>query len=338
MKNRVTLKDVAEKVGVTPATVSMVLSNKKNISQSTRERVLEAVKELNYYPNRTARNLVKGKTETIAIMAEFFYPQFFQQLLSGIEHTISKTDYSITHYSTLRRNENIHEIFQKILFGREADALICFDILPDPEYIKLFQEFNIPLLTMEVSSPNVLSIECDNFKGGYLAGKYLIKCGKKNIYCAAVPQENLHAKSNVQQLRIDGFRKALKEEGLEFHPETVIRIDHFSLNEGLALYKKIQTIEKIDGLFSAAGDSVAIGLMHYMKQDGLRIPEDLAVIGFDNLEYSTYCDPPLTTVNQPGYLMGQGAARAILKQLKLHEPVFEKLPNYSPELIIRKTC
>jgi len=337
MKSRTTLKDVAQKVGVTPATVSMVLSNKKNISQKTRKKVLEAVKELNYYPNRTARNLVKGKTETIAVMAEFFYPQFFQQLLNGIEHSISKTNFSITHYSSLRREENNHEIYHKILFGREADALITFDIVPDPEYRKLFKEFNIPLLTMETGVPDVLSVECDNLKGGYLAGRHLIEQGKKDLYCAFVPIDRAYTNTSVQHLRLEGFKWALKEASIDFTSENILDINHFSLNEGQALYKKIQKLEKIDGLFSAAGDSVAIGLMHYMKQDGLKIPEDIAIVGYDNLEFSAYCDPPLTTISQPGYLMGQGAAELILEQLKDKAKLQEKIPCYTPELIVRKT-
>lgn len=337
MKNRTTLKDVAQKVGVTPATVSMVLSNKKNISQETRNKVLEAVKDLNYYPNRTARSLVKGKTETIAIMAEFFYPQFFQQLLSGIEHTVSTTNFSITHYSSLRREDNNHEIYQKILFGREADALITFDIVPDPEYIKLFKDFKIPLVTMESTIPEVLSVECDNLKGGYLAGRHMIEQGKKHLYCAFVPTDRAYSKTNVQQQRLEGFKWALKEASIDFTSENILDINHFSLNEGQALYKKIQGLEKIDGLFSAAGDSVAIGLMHFMKQDGLRIPEDIAIVGYDNLEFSAYCDPPLTTINQPGYMMGQGAARLILEQLTGNKTQIHEILRYTPELVIRKT-
>jgi LacI family transcriptional regulator len=338
MAKRVTIKDVAKKVGVTATTVSMVINNNPSISTRTRDKVFKAIEELNYYPNLAARSLVSKKTNTIAILAEFFYPLFYQQLLDGIEHRIMGMSYNFIHFATLSRNDLRDKIFREIFYGRMADVLIAFNRVPPLELLKDYREDRFPYIVIERDVEGAHSVVCDNFKGGYMATEHLIKSGRKNIYCVCACKVDAIGGSDVQLQRVRGFKKALADYGMEFSQDNIIETNHFYFEEGKECYKNIlKHIKGVDALFSAAGDPVAIGIVHAAQKAGVKIPDDMAVIGYDDLEVASFIHPPLTTIKQPGKQMGIKAVEIALSCIddntadNIYKVVFD------PKLIIRES-
>jgi DNA-binding LacI/PurR family transcriptional regulator len=338
MAKKITIKDVAKKVGVTATTVSMVINNNPSIPQRTREKVLSAIKELNYYPNIAARSLVYGKTNTIALFADFLYPLFYQQILHGIEHRIAATPYYVLHFSAFREETARDDIFRKILYGNVADGLISLNRIPSAELLVAYRKEKFPLVIIEQDVPGVNSVVCDNFRGGYLATDYLIRKGRRNICCIAALSDDLRGGSDVQVKRIDGYKSALEDHGLSYQPDNVIDIPNFYFDAGKQCYRDVLKKRKaIDAVFSAAGDAIAIGVMHAALGEKVKIPDDLAIIGYDDLEVDSFIHPALTTIRQPGSQMGSKAIEIALRSLdenrenNVHKVVFE------PELIERES-
>jgi LacI family transcriptional regulator len=338
MAKRVTIKDVAKKVGVTATTVSMVINNNPSISTRTRDKVFKAIEELNYYPNLAARSLVRRKTNTIAILAEFFYPLFYQQLLDGIEHRVIGTDYNFVHFATLSRDDLRNKILREIFYGKVADAVIAFNRVPPQELLEDYREDRFPFIVIERDIAGVHSVVCDNFKGGYMAAEYLIKQGRKNIYCVCACKVDAIGGSNVQSRRVEGFKQALADYGVQSSRGNIMEASHFYFEEGKECYKtKIKNIKNIDALFSAAGDPVAIGIVHAAQKAGVRIPDDIAVIGYDDLEVASFIHPSLTTIKQPGKQMGIKAVEIALNCLgdNASDNIFKVV--FDPELIVRES-
>ncbi|MBN1799517.1 MAG: LacI family DNA-binding transcriptional regulator [Spirochaetales bacterium] len=338
MARRVTIKDVAKKVGVTATTVSMVINNNPSISTRTRDKVLKAIEDLNYYPNHAARSLVKRKTNTIAILAEFFYPLFYQQLLDGIEHRVIGSPYSFIHFATLASKPIREKIFREILYGRVADVLISFNRVPPQRLLTEYIKEKYPLVVIEHDVPGLNSVLCDNFIGGYKATEFLIKQGRKNIYCVSPRRIDAAGGSDVQIKRVEGFKKALEDHGMDFSEERIIETTHFYFEAGKECYNSVlKDIKGLDAVFAAAGDPVAIGIIHAAQNDKVMIPDDLAVIGYDDLEVAAFINPPLTTIMQPGKQMGIKAVEIALSYFdddinsNVHKIVFE------PELVIRES-
>ncbi len=338
MAKKITIKDVAKKVGVTATTVSMVINNNPSIPQRTRDKVFSAIKELNYYPNIAARSLVYGKTNTIALFADFLYPLFYQQILDGIEHRIAPTPYYVLHFSAFRESAARDDIFRKILYGNVADGLISLNRVPSPELLLRYKEERYPLVIIEQDMAGVNSVVCDNFRGGYLATEYLIRSGRRNIGCIAALGSDLNGGSNVQSKRIEGYKKALEDYGLTYSRDRVIDTPHFYFDAGKECYKtRLRNLKELDALFCAAGDAIAIGIIHAALGDNVKIPDDLAIVGYDDLEVASFIHPALTTIRQPGKQMGLKAIEIALsclddkKESNVHKVVFE------PELIVRQS-
>jgi LacI family transcriptional regulator len=338
MAKKITIKDVAKKVGVTATTVSMVINNNPSIPQRTRNKVFSAIKELNYYPNIAARSLVYGKTSTIALFADFLYPLFYQQILQGIEQRIAPTPYYVLHFSAFRESVDRDDIFRKILYGNVADGLISLNRVPSPQLLLRYKEERFPLVIVEQDVAGVNSVVCDNFRGGYMAAEYLIRSGRKNIGCIAALGNDLNGGSNVQSRRIAGYKKALEDNGMTYSRERVIDTPQFHFDSGKECYRnRVKYMKDLDAIFCAAGDAIAIGIIHAALDDNVKIPGDLAVVGYDDLEVASFINPALTTIRQPGRQMGLKAIEIALSCLdektesNVHKVVFE------PELIVRQS-
>jgi len=336
-KRRVTIKDIAEKVGVAPSTVSMVIHNNHSIPEVTKQKVLQAIEELHYYPNLAARSLVGGKTNTIALVASFFYPFFNREILNGIEHNLKARDYCIQQFST-RGDEAIkNEIYSKILYGNTADAVISFNECPNEKLLNRYKEENFPLVLLEQNIPGVHSVICNNFKGGYLAAEHFFQTGKKKT--ALVLGKAWH--SRIPNERLEGFKKFLEEKAIPFNKKMMFEVPHINFVEGIAVFNKImssvQSPDEIDSIFSIAGDAVAIGIMEGAKNSGMRIPEKIAVIGFDDLEIANFVTPPLTTIRQFGIDIGNYAIDLAVDSIKSMNKNIKKI-MIEPELIIRKSA
>lgn len=327
----VTMKMVAKRAGVSPSTVSRALSGKTPVDEKTRRRIMKAVKELDYYPNTLAKGLKEGKTDTIALIVPNIQYQIFPLIAKGVEDVARKNGYTLILCNTDEDPEVEKDYISK-LRTRWVDGLIFATAVPKHTHILELKKSGFPVvLALRTLDDLVDAVAIDNFKAACEAVQYLIKTGHSNI---AIINGSLE--TSLYRHRYEGYKAALAHEGIEFKEELVIQGD--SLDRGLydIVYKRLESGIEFDAVF-ATSDPKAIIAMMAIKNFGLKIPEDIAVMGFDNMEMSMYVDPPLTTISQPLYDVGVKAAEkliAIIKREEEQDPVIDLLPT---KLIIRKS-
>jgi LacI family transcriptional regulator len=327
---RVTIKDIARKVGVTPATVSMVINSSPKISQKTKEKVLQAIKEMNYHPNYIGRSLVKGKTNNIAVVASFFASLFALESVRGIELNLRKTNYNLILYSTRGLEEKERDMLERIYYERRADGIIIISLKAEKPLIEQFKKDGIPLVFLEELCDGAPTVKFNNIKGAHMAVDHLIKSGRKNI--AIVTGD--HGQNAEERLK--GYKDALKENNMEFSKDNVFPVLSYSFEEGEEiLINMIKKNKKIDAVFCAAGDISAIGIMDAAKNHGIKIPQDMAIIGYDDIYISNLTSPALTTVRQPIAQMGMRSFDLLLDMVEGRAQMENKIISFEPELIVR---
>lgn len=332
----VTIKDVARLAGVSHTTVSLALRNSPSITEETKKKVLAAAKQLNYHPNHLARSLVSGKTYVIGVVANFFSSTFEMEILKGIEQSIrsTETEYVINLFATLSKND---QVLTDICLGKHADGVILLSISPSPEVVKLYNENNCPMIVIDEQAEGAIEITMDNYHGAYMATEHLINSGRRNL--AIVLGDSTREELGLSQKeRKEGFLQAMKDSGLRFNSRNIFYIEDYYFEEGQIVFKRMQRYgSDIDGIFCAAGDIVASGIMQEAKTMHVKIPDDLSIIGYDDIFSSSLVDPPLTSVRQPLFQIGKnGYARMV----RLLEGTEEYKPNkfvYEPQLIVRSS-
>ena len=329
---RVTIKDIAKKVGVTPATVSMVINNSPKISQETKEKVLKAIREMNYHPNYIGRSLVKGETNNIAVVASFFASLFALESVRGIEINLRKTPYNLILYSTKGMDENEEDLLRRILYERRADGVIIISLKAKKELMEEFRKENVAAVFIEEIVEDFPTVKFNNIKAAYIATEHLIKNKRKNIGLI-VGNKGLNAEE-----RLRGYKEALSHYNIDFDKDKVVEIVDYSFEDGeKALNTLMGKNKKIDAVFCAAGDITAIGFMDAAKEKGIIIPDDIAIIGFDDIYLANLTTPGLTTIRQPITKMGMQAFDLLLDVIKGKEEDGKKIISFEPELIIRES-
>lgn len=339
---KITIKDIAKKAGVSKATVSMVLNNYDRIAEKTREKVLNIVKEMHYYPHESARMLAKKKSDAIAFVSARFAAPFISNILDAIEQrafAVNKYIHGIIPFSTRNEKEVKEELLRRILYSRKADVVIVLTLKPDDEIIKEYNQRKMPIILIENDMPGTHSIRVDNYKGAYKATESLITKARKNI-CLITgitnPPENMDINPTAIE-RKKGYEDAMHNLNVSFDEKNIEYIEHYTFDEGrTALDNFIKKNPNIDAIFCAAGDLVAMGVMKRAQELGIRIPDDLAIIGYDDIMAAKLLNPPLSSVRQPieeiGKLAFDIAVDAMEEKLKE-----EKHIVIEPELILRST-
>lgn len=327
----VNIKDVAEKAGVSTSTVSRTLSGKIPVNDETKQKVLQAVKELNYHPNIMAQGLKDGKSRTLGLIIPNVRDLVFPAAIRGIEDTAKKHGYTVVLCNT---DEDIQteKFYIENLRRRLIDGFIFSTARPGHEHLFELRDEGFPLVFLiRQLGEDVDTITVDNFKGAYDATKYMITRGLKNIALI-----NGDMDIYLYRQRFEGYKKALEEAGINFKEEMVVHgvygwQDGYQDMTGL-LKKHL----KIDGVF-AASDPKAVGVIRGIKDFGLRVPEDISVIGFDNFDMAPLLDPPLTTVSQPFYEMGAKACERLIKIIEAKRKPKARVEILPCELKIRKS-
>lgn len=335
---RPTIKDVAKRAGVSHTTVSMVIHNDKRITEETKQKVLKAIKEINYYPNYSARSLIQGKSNTIAFVTPFFYFSSFFEIytMHGLEkyNLDNKNKYVIQQFTTGPDEKRRNELLLELLYGRRADAIIGLGFVPDNKILEEYRDKNVPIVLIDAKAKYTHTVRADNYYGGYIATEYLIKKGKKNIAIISAPL----SASLAPEQRLKGYKDALKDNGLDFIKENLIFVEHFLFEEGKkAIIEILEKKLNIDAIFSAAGDWVAMGVITQARKLGIKIPGDISIVGYDDIIVSETIIPPLTTVRQPTFDMGKKAFEIVVNAMEgnIAKEVEE---IFKPELIIRESA
>lgn len=301
-----TLKDVARETGLTVTTVSRVLNNRGYISEETREKVYAAMKKLNYRPNEVARSLSKKSTNTIGVIVPHIRHPYFSELISNLENEASKRGYKMILCNSQEKENKEREYLEMCTSNRVAGIVLCSAGVAVEE----FQGSNIPLITIERYMENgTASVECDNRQGGKLAAEHLIACGCKNllhisgVYETAMPADNralgfieVCEKAGVSHREV--ATNTYQYNNLEYHDflEEVLKENYHVDNT--AENDENCGKSRIDGIF-ASSDLIAAQVLQVCSKHGIRVPEDIKLVGFDDVNISSLTTPRITTIHQP---------------------------------------
>ena len=331
-----TLKDVAKKSGVAIGTASAVINNCPWVSQETRNRVLQAINELNYQPNQLARNLRTQKTNTIGLIVPDITNPFFPQIIRSIDASARKCDYLVILCDSNEDYQIGIETF-KVLLDKKVDGIILIGgVVPKKELIKYLSDKHplIVVIERDYGIPEIATVAVDAIKGGYTATKHLLDLGYTEVGIITGPLNDDFYQGSFG--RYEGYQMALKEHNIAFNPSLVKQGD-FTFEGGYNAMKQFLTeTPQIRAIF-AFNDLMAIGAIMAIKEQGLKIPEDIAVVGYDDIPDASYTSPALTTIRLPQKKLGTLAVEILINHLKgKHDSSLKKI--LSTELIIRQSC
>lgn len=311
------IKDVARVAGVSISTVSNVLRGSKNVSQELREQVQRAARELGYHPNPIASGLKSKSTMSIAVAITDIHRIFFPQVIKGIDEVCTSRGYLVTVCNTNACLSDEQRIIRNLV-GNWVDGIILDSVADagDGDYIRgLGQHFKgnkaIPCVSLErdFHGWDIDSVIVDNYRGGELAAQHLIECGSRDFVFISSPLT-----SCVHQERMRGFSETLRAGGCSLPESHVLFADGSPASGHQVLRDFLQREVRFDGLF-ASSDQLAIGAIKALREVGLRIPEDVRVIGFDNTFVASFVEPSLTTIHVPKHQMGMRAAELLLQRI-----------------------
>jgi LacI family transcriptional regulator len=304
----VTLKDIAERVGVTESTISRVLNGIPKASKETRDEIFQVAAELGYKPNQIARSLVTKKTHTIGLIISDLSNTYFARVASGIEKIASKYDNSLI-ISTTGGEENEELKYINLLKEKQVDGILFASGRMPESCKKLLRETEIPTVVVAREVEEALpSVHIDNVKESYRAVKYLINSGHTKI--AMISGAANDKESGLY--RIQGYKQALNDNNLAIREDLIVEGD-FKLQSGIKAMKEI--LKKDDSITAvfAASDEMGVGAIKAIKKAGLKVPEDISVVGFDNNIISLASDPELSTISQPEEELGWHAMEMLYK-------------------------
>jgi LacI family transcriptional regulator len=311
-EKEVTIYDIARKLNISIATVSRALKDDPVVSKKTKKKIADLAEEMGYRSNNFARNLRNQKTETIGVIIPRLNSYFMSTVIAGIESVANSEGYNLIISQSSESAEK-EMASAKTMFNNRVDGLLV-SLAYDTEDVSHFDAFirkNVPLIFFDrvVEQENFTNVLIDNRKAAYDATVHLINAGCKNlVHITATPKRNVYID------RIQGFKQALLENNLPFTNKQII-ISNLSQEAGITAAAEILKMKTLpDGIF-VANDNCAVGCMVALKQAGIRIPEDIAFVGFNNDPVSTVVEPNLTTINYPGYQMGEVAARNLINHL-----------------------
>ena len=335
-QSQITIKDIAKTLNISPSTVSRALKDHPDISPATKKAVRELAKELDYQPNSVALSLRKSKTNTIGIIIPQIVHHFFSTVISGIEDVAYEAGY---HVMICQTNESYDRevLSAQALMASRVDGMLV-SISRETNDLKHFKSLisrGVPLVFFDrvANGLETSTVVVDDFGGAYRAVEYLLKSGCRKVLHLAGP-ENLVNSQN----RIKGYEKALDDYGIaEKYQRTVVA--GLTIEDGkIACAQVLDEGDMPDAIF-AANDPLAIGAIQVLKERGISIPDQVSVIGFSNEPITSLMEPPITTVAQPGFEMGQLATRLLFEELEKGDQAQSTFAHkeLKAELVVRKT-
>lgn len=313
MRKDITIYDIAKDLGISPTTVSRALNNHPAVNKNTRQKIFEAATEMGYQSNLFASNLRKQRTSAIGVIVPLLNSSFQSSVIAGMEKEANQAGYNLIISQSME--EALKEVENaKTMFNSRVDGLLV-SLAHDTENIDHFKPFfdkGIPVIFYDrvAEHQQCIGIVIDNIQAAHKATTHLIDQGCKNIVHIT---GNL--KINVYSDRLKGYKYALVDHNLPFHPSNVLSTN-LSEEAGIEAARQILKMDPLpDGIF-AANDSCAAHCMKTLKKAGISIPGDIAVVGFNNDPICRIIEPNLTTINYPGYEMGEVAVRNLINHLE----------------------
>lgn len=328
----VTIFDVAEKAGVSHSTVSRVLNNKNNVNAETRERVLQAMTQLGYVSNVSARSLAGGSSRVVGLLVDHLNTEYMGEIIRGIDEALEAHNYNLMLYTT-HRQKTKEAAYVNRLTHDFADGLILIVPRNEQAYLDTLEQRKFPYVLIDYQGYNrhVPSIITTNRKGGHDATSYLIETGHRRI--GFITGDMAYG---CALERLAGYQAALAEHGITFDPELVSE-GNFLQPQGYRCAYHLLRLPQPPTALLVSNDVMAFGAIEAARDLGFRIPEDLSIIGFDDVPQAAHVHPSLSTVRQPLVEMGRSATTLLLKYIANPLADIERI-ELSTRLVIRDSC
>lgn len=332
-KSEPTIHDIARELNISASTVSRALQDNPSISRQTKEKINAVAASLGYRPNSLASSLRNKKTNTIGIVVPHINRYFFSSVISGVEEVAFKAGYTVViAQSNDLANKEISIVHS--MFAGRVDGLIISIAMQETNYehLRLFRKKNIPLVFFDRMVPEIEAdnIVVDDYNGGYRITQHLIDQGYKRIGHMAGPQ-NLSIYSDRKR----GYLEALAANGIPYD-ESLIITSKLTFDEGTDATRQLMGLSNPPDAIFCANDTTALSSLIYLREKGIRVPDEVGIVGFSNEPFSRVVTPAITTFAQPGFEMGQKAAELILHQIEHKDKVFRTLVMPT-EVIVRES-
>ena len=328
-----TIHDIARELNISASTVSRALNDNPRISLKTKERIKEVADNLGYRPNTLASNLRHKKSNTIGIVVPLINRHFFSSVISGVEDIAFKAGYNVVISQSndlLAKEINIVQS----MFSNRIDGLIISIAMQTNsfEHLRIFRKKNIPLVFFDRVVPEIEAdkIVVDDFAGGFRVTQHLIDQGYQRIAHLAGTQSLM-----TYQDRKNGYAEALRVNGIPYD-ESLVIINSLTSDQGVFAVEQLMNLPQPPDAIFCGNDTTALSSMIYLRDKGIRIPQDLGIVGFSNEPFSKVVSPSISTIAQPGFEMGQMSAELLIRQIETKERTYQTivLPT---ELIIRES-
>jgi LacI family transcriptional regulator len=323
-----TLLDVARAAGVSASTVSRILNGTAKVSDAKRLKILDAIEKMNFTPNQMAQNLKSGRSMTIGIVVQDISSPFFDEALRGVDDGLKSTGYTSVivsgHWNAQEEEDRI-----RLLLARKVDGIILLSgRISDEAVVRFSNRRPIVSTGRNIHTAKAIGFKIDNEYGAFIAVNHLIEMGHRRIAFVAGPENNTDAGE-----RLKGYMRALTEAGIAIDDNLITEGDFHEACGLIAVNHLFETRQQFTAIF-AANDLTAYGVRLGLYRKGIRVPDDISLVGFDDLPGSAYTAPPLTTVHQPLYDIGRIATNTLLAIIEGKESQWEVPPL---ELVVRET-
>lgn len=327
----VTIQDVARHANVGVGTVSRVINKRRHVSEPTRQRVLEAIEELDYHPDPAARGLRMRRQHTIGVLVPFFTHRFFVEILRGAERKMSQTEYSLVVFD-VERTEERDAYLRDASLPRRIDGLLVISLVPHPGDLERFRERNFPVVLVDAYHDAFSSIEVDHRQAAAMAIQHLLDLGHTKI--GFIDRLEDPFTPTYFPGRQDGYRDALSNRGVPFQGDYV-SVEEFSREGGYQGARRLLALPDPPPAIFTATDIQAIGAIEAVWESGKRVPEDVAVVGYNNVEIAKYLN--LTTVNLPTAEMGKRGVEILIDMIEGRQDTAVHV-KLSADLVVRASC
>lgn len=332
--NNVTIHDISKALEIDSSTVSRALNNSPRVSQKTKDKILSKAQELGYQRNSLASKLRTNKSHSIGVIVPRIARQFFSSVIAGIEETAFNSGYDVIICQSMDDFEREKKLMHTLLSNRVDGVIISVSMkTTNYDHFKEYQKQGFPILFFDrpCNLENSTNVIIDDFKISKEATEHLIEQGCTNIVHFAGPQS-----TQLYQRRTSGYKSALEDHNIPVNEDYIFE-SYLMKEDGIAMAEKILALPKVDGVFSS-NDISAINAMQYLKEKGIRIPQDIAFVGFSNEAVSAVIEPSLSTIKQPDFEMGKVAASLLFESIntKVSQRTNQTM-ILEPELIIRNS-
>jgi len=314
------LSDLAQHAGVSVATVSRVLYQNAPVSESTRNTVLQAMVDLNIKPDDFSKRGKILSAKFILVICSHIINHFYDQILEGLQDVLEDNGYHLIICNTRYQVGVEREFLLSLKFGRIAGIIFLSSMLSDDELLNISKNFPVVQCVEYRENLSIPWISFDNISATKSILKHLMKIGKRKIVLLSCRRDLL-----MKRQREETYRSMMEDSPMGFNPRLIIHAEEYEITSGLRAVKQlILSGEQFDAIY-AASDMLAMGAIYELHNNGMKIPEDVAVAGCDDLEVSSILNPPLTTIYIPKYDLGVNAAKILLKQLEDKEAVIQPI-------------